>query len=603
MKNINLFLLLIVLIPFLSFAQPKSGKIIFLHTNDLHSNLTGFGPEIEYTPCLVGDDNTLGGFSRIAAVIQNERRNFPEQVIVLDAGDFLMGTFFHLFEQEHGFQLGLMKKMGYDVVSIGNHEFDFGPEALAKIINSTLKNYGDMPALTLSNIEFSKKSNKDDALEDLYNKGIIKPYTIIERGGIRIGVFGLLGIDADNVSPYKKPVKVTNRIKKAKEIVKVLKTKENVDLVVCLSHCGVAFDLKSSKWSGEDVELAEKVKGIDIIVGGHTHHEIMDPIVINNTYILQTGSQGKKIGRLEINLSQGKIANAKFQLINIDDNIYGDCKIHQEIAGRIKLIDDELLKPMNLGYYRSLAETNFELESNEQQNLDSTNLGPFIADALKYYINNYSPVKTDITMVAAGVIRDKIYVGNKGIQSAPDIFRIMSLGEGDDNIPGYPLAMVYLTGREIKNIIELLLVAQKMKPSYYCFYSGVKVEYDGTKGFLKKIQKIYVDNENIDFSKKNKKLYAIAANSYMLDFLGEINGMTFGLVKVIPKDLNGNKIKDNKSTWIDFDSQKQGIQEGKEWLALIKYLQSFKDLNNNNIPDIPDSHIKPAPRIVDISTK
>lgn len=603
MKCINLFLLLIILIPFLSFAQSKSGKIIILHTNDLHSNLTGFGPEIEYTPCLLGDDNTLGGFSRIAALIQNEIRSFPNQVIVLDAGDFLMGTFFHLFEQEHGFQLGLMKKMGYDVVSIGNHEFDFGPEALAKIINSTLNNYGDIPNLTLSNIEFSKKSNKDDALEDLYNKGIIKPYTIIERGGIKIGVFGLLGVDADNVSPYKKPVKVTNRIKKAKEIVKVLKAKENVDLVICLSHCGVAYDSKSGKWSGEDVELAEKVKGIDIIVGGHTHHEIMDPIVINNTYILQTGSQGKKIGRLEINFNEGKMANAKYQLINIDDKIYGDCKIHQEIAGRIKLIDDELLKPMGLGYYRSLVETNFELESSEQQNLDSTNLGPFIADALKYYINNYSPVKTDITMVAAGVIRDKIYVGNKGIQSAPDIFRIMSLGEGDDNIPGYPLAMVFLTGREIKNVIELLLVAQKMKPSYYCFYSGVKVEYDGTKGFLKKIKKIYIANEDIDFSKKNKKLYAVAANSYMLDFLGEINRMTFGLVKVIPKDLNGNKIKDNKSTWIDFDDQKPGIQEGKEWLALIKYLQSFNDLNNNNIPDIPNSYTKPVPRIIDISKK
>jgi len=262
-----------------------------------------------------------------------------------------------------------------------------------------------------------------------------------------------------------------------------------------------------------------------------------------------------------------------------------------------------LIVLLGLGYYRPVAETNYELVFDENIDLDSSNLGPLIADAILYYINNFSDDKTDISMVAAGVIRDKIRPGNKGIQTPPDIFRVMSLGEGNDSLPGYPLAKVYLTPLEIKNILEILIVAPKIKPSYYCFYSGIVADYDGTKGLLKKINKIYINGKEIDFSKKNKTLYSIAANSYMLEFLGDIKKMSFGLIKVVPKDRNGNPIKNNKETWIDFDEQKYGIQEGKEWIAVIKYLQSFPDTDNNNIPNFPDMYSKPITRIVDVSKK
>jgi len=139
----------------LHFLKPTLEKLIVLHSNDLHSNLTGFSPESEYTPCSVDDDDTRGGFARIAALIDAEKKANPDNVLVVDAGDFLMGTFFHIFEVNDGFQLHLMKKMGYDVVSIGNHEFDFGPNAFAQIVNKNLEK-GEIPQLVLSNADCQK---------------------------------------------------------------------------------------------------------------------------------------------------------------------------------------------------------------------------------------------------------------------------------------------------------------------------------------------------------------------------------------------------------------------------------------------------------------
>lgn len=118
-------LLLLILFLFLEYVHAQD--LVILHTNDLHSHLNGLSPEAEYTPLEKDNDVTLGGFSRIAGYIEQQKANYKQKLLVLDAGDFLMGTLFQQIELEKGFQLNLMHKMGYDVVAIGNHEFDFGP--------------------------------------------------------------------------------------------------------------------------------------------------------------------------------------------------------------------------------------------------------------------------------------------------------------------------------------------------------------------------------------------------------------------------------------------------------------------------------------------
>ena len=174
----------------------------------------------------------------------------------------------------------------------------------------------------------------------------------------------------------------------------------------------------------------------------------------------------------------------------------------------------------------------------------------------------------------------------------------MSLGSGQDNVPGYALSRMYVTGKELKSILEILQVAYKSSPDDYCYYSGIRVVFDSEGGLLKKIKKIDIVHPdgklvNVDFSKKNRTLYSLTANSYMLDFMGIIKKMSFGLVNVIPKDESGNRVKEMKALVIDMDEGRDGVQEGKEWLALAEYLGSMKDTNGNGIPDIDKKYAVP----------
>ena len=583
MKRILLFSLLILSI--LKLAAQNEKKLLILHTNDLHSRITGYAPESLYTPLTTNDDNTSGGFARIATIIKNEKESFDGTTLVLDAGDFLMGTLFQAMETRNGFQLRLMKLMGYDVGCLGNHEFDYGPEKTAEIISRSAEG-GEIPVLLLSNAVFDPEDSSDDALEKLFNSGIIKRKYVMERDGMKIGFFSLMGkVAADNAA-FAKPVRFAGQKSVAKRMVRELK-KEKCDIIICLSHSGVSKD-KKGNIAGEDVKLAKKVKGINVIISGHTHTKLNSPVIVNGTVIVQAGEYGEYVGKLSLIYREGKTEADNYTLIPVDDRIAGDPEINDLVVNQKRLIDEEILIPAGMSYEKSIVETDFLLECDWEDDFAESNLGPLVADAIHSYINRNTKTGTDISLVAAGVIRDKIL---PGLQSASDIFRIMSMGSGNDDVPGYPLARLYVTGKELKRILEILQIAYKNAPENYCFYSGIRVNYDPYKGMLRKINKIDIVNPdgtmtNVDFSRKNTSLYSITANSYILEFVGIIKKMSFGLINVVPKDESGNPVTDMKKAVIDLDEIAEGVQEGKEWLALIEYFSMMKDLDGNGVPDI-----------------
>jgi 5'-nucleotidase/UDP-sugar diphosphatase len=583
MKRTSVILMLFFFI--LQLTAQNEIKIVILHTNDLHSHLTGYAPESAYSPLTVNDDKTVGGFARIATILREEKERNPGITLVADAGDFTMGTLFQGLETKTGFQLRLMKTMGYDAVCIGNHEFDYGPEKLADIINSA-ENGGKIPPVLLSNAVFSKEKPEDDALEQLFKSGVVSRKYILKRDNLKIGFFSLLGKEADDNAAFAPPVTFSKQVPAAKKMVKKLQA-ENCDLIICLSHSGVSLD-KNNNWDGEDYKLGEKVKGIDVIISGHTHTKLEKPILVNGIPIVQTGEYGQNVGKLSLTLKDGRLSVDDYALIPVDDRIKGDESVHRLIEDQKKVIATQILEPLGMEYDRGIVETDFMLECNEQGDIKGSNLGPLVADAIHSYINNHSKKGTDVSMVAAGVIRDRIV---PGIQSAPDIFRIMSMGQGNDGVPGYPLARLYVTGKELKSILEILQIAYKSTPANYCYYSGFKADFDPDKGILRKISRIQIISSDgsvrdVNFSRKNKDLYSITANSYMLEFIGIIKKMSFGLINVVPKDAEGNQVINMKSAVIDLDENKEGLQEGKEWLALVEYLSSMKDRNGNGIPDI-----------------
>jgi 5'-nucleotidase / UDP-sugar diphosphatase len=591
-----------VIFSFLSFIAlngQTEKKITILHTNDLHSHVIGFGPELAYTPQTVNDDKTIGGFARIATIIKDEKGRNEGTTLVIDAGDFLMGTLFQAIEKETGFQLRLMNSMGYDVTCLGNHEFDFGPEWLASMITAA-HDKGKIPAVLIGNTEFNKNDTRDDGLEKLLSDNVVCRKLIIVKDGIKFGLFSIIGKDAVNDSPKALPLTFSKQTSFAKKMVKELRN-EKCDIVICVSHSGLEKD-KSGAWGGEDVELAKKVKGIDLIIGAHTHTKLDQPLIVDGIPIVQAGEYGEFVGRISLSYSQNKLRVVDYKLIPVDDKILGDKAINQLVADQKERITAEILKPLGLNYDKPVAEATFILEGNEMGNFMASTLGPLVADAIHYYVNKHSVKGTDVSMVAAGVLRDKILIGK---QTAPDIFRVMSLGSGNDNVPGYALSRMYVTGKELKNILEILQVAYKSSPDYYCYYSGLRVEYNPDKGLLKKIKKIDIIHSdgsviNVDFSKKNKSLYSVTANSYMVEFMGIIKKMTYGLIKVIPKDSGGNKIADMKTAVIDMDESRSGVQEGKEWLALMEYIESMQDVNGDKIPDIDQKYNVPIKAFIQV---
>ena len=577
-------------------------KIIILHTNDLHSRLMGYAPESAYSPLTTENDSTSGGFARIAAIIQDEKKNNKESTLVLDAGDFTMGTLFTSLELKTGFQLRLMKEMGYDVLGFGNHEFDYGPEWIASVISTSVSR-GQIPELLAGNVSFDKDDARDDGFEKLINENIITKKQIVYRNGVKIGIFPLLGKDAASVAPRSAPVKFTKQTAYASKMVRELKG-DTCDLIICISHSGIRNG-KNDEIAGEDVDLARSVNGIDLIIGGHSHSRIGEPLVINGTIIVQTGAFGKNVGRLELDLSGGKPKITGYRLIPVNDKIQGDKNISQMIDEQKARITSEVLGPLGMDYDRPVAETGVLIAGNDIGDYKNSNLGPLVSDAIHYYVNKYSKNGTDISMVAAGLLFDNI---TPGVQTAPDLFRVMPLGSGKDNIPGYPLSRLYVTGKELKSVLEILLVSYKSTPANYCYYSGMRVLYLPDKGLFRKIKKIEISKGNgvfinVDLTKKNSALYSITADSYMLDFIGIIKKMSFGLINVVPKDEAGNEVQDMKSAVIDFDSQKEGVQEGKEWLALIKYLGSMADANGNGIPDVDKKYYSPVSSFIPLKTK
>jgi 5'-nucleotidase len=605
----------ILVIAILLYPAPLFGEeklLTIIHTNDLHSHLIGFSPNIDYTPLRTGDDQTVGGWARIAAVIRSEKTRRTNPTLVLDAGDFLMGSLFHMVAREEALELRLMKEMGYDVVTLGNHEFDLMPHGLARILNSAHQK-GGMPEIVFSNPIFHPEDSEDDTLEELFKKRILKPYIIKEIRGIRIGIFGVFGKEAAEVSPFARPMKFRDPIETSREMVKTLREKEKADWVICLSHGGL------SKYNSlsEDERLAKEVPGIDLIVSGHSHTKLEKPLMVDQTLIVQAGVHGKYVGVLDLAYENRTLKFKEYKLVPIDDTIKGDEKIQQRIESYTDLVNEKVLKNENLSFYQVLAKTDFDLKFVD----DESNLGNLIADSIRWKINriNYDrndPVmKVVVAIESNGVIRDDLLSGKTGNVAVCDLFRTVPLGfsRGDDTM-GYPLITCYFYAHEIKKTMEVLTSIYPRKGSnFFLQVSGMRFKYNPNRVIFDRVTDIWTGSEDegyqpLDYSESNKNLYRIATNIYNATFLGYVGHFTYGILDIVPKDRSGNPVVSNNpkgnpfdvllSLRVDLDNNKPGIQELKEWVALMDYVRDFPDKDRDGFPDIPEKYRGKLGRIV-----
>lgn len=581
-----------------------AGKsITIVHTNDMHSHFQGFSPEVDYQPFKVNADETVGGWSRVAAVIQKIKREKSNPVLVMDAGDYTMGSFFHMLNREEAFELRLLKDMGYDAVGLGNHEFDLKPAGLAATLR-TAKARGGAPQIIFANAGFDRQKPQLADLEDAFSETGVKSHAILERGGLKIGIFGILGKDAIEVSPFAKPLKFSDPVQTARDMVKILRDQEKVDLVICLSHGGLRDNPKKS----EDEILAAEVKGIDIIVSGHTHTSLEKPIIINGTIIVQAGSYGRFVGVLDIIREADGVTLKNYALVPVNSSVAGDPKIQKTIDAFKQQLNARLLGSKNLSYDQIVAETAWDLKIAATE----SPLGNLLADSIRWSVNRVSFDSNDpssavvVAVESNGVIRDYLLPGKTGKVGFGDLFRTIPLGIGVDNTMGYPLISFYLYGYELKRALEILTSVRPLKSNndYYLQISGLRFTYNPRRVYFDRVTAIEIGSEEegyrpLEYSRSNRRLYRVAANIYNATFLKNVGRFTYSLLEIVPKDKNGKPVEKLSAALVDGDPSLPGIQELKEWEGVLQYVQSFPDTNGNGIPDFPAKYSGKLGRIVE----
>nr|WP_321245088.1 metallophosphatase [uncultured Psychroserpens sp.] len=273
-----------------SFTPATTKKITILHTNDVHSHIDAFGPDDGRNP-------NQGGVARRASLVEAIRKENPN-TLLLDAGDIFQGTpYFNYYGGELEFKL--MSMLKYDVATIGNHDFDNSIEGL----------YAQLPHAKFdfvsANYDFS------NTVLDTH----VKPYRIIIKDGIKIGIFGL-GIQLDGLVEkrmYKETVYL-DPTETTQEMTRILKEDEKCDLIICLSHLG--YNYKNSPDKISDLKLAGITKNIDLIIGGHTHTFLKKPTVVKNSegknmLVNQVGCYGINLGKIDFyfDADKNKAAN------------------------------------------------------------------------------------------------------------------------------------------------------------------------------------------------------------------------------------------------------------------------------------------------------
>ena len=595
----------------LSFAADGKKTFTILHTNDLHSNFIGMAPFLDYSPDQLNDDKTRGGFGRLATLIAERKAARQDQgpVLVLDAGDYSMGTAFAAAIRETGGELQLLSRMGCDATTFGNHDFDLGPDGTAQAIAVAAK-AGRVPPVVASNTDFTGSDASLAALQRLAKEGLIQRYVVIERGGIRFGIMGLLGKEAQFYTGGAGAVKFADPIESAREMVQLLRETEKVDVIIALSHGGMEKGNDGRFTDGEDVRLPMAVPGIDVVIGAHSHTELHEAIIVNDrTPVVQTGKYGENLGELVITLDGGKLTVASYRLLPIDDSIAGDRSIADEIDKFKKTVTEVAFASRGYSVAQPLAVVPEDIPNTFTDITAGTILANLCTDAFR------NATKADIGFTANGMMRSGLARGKSGVQTVYDVFAVAPLGAGVvDTTAGSTLVTGYFTGQELKNLLEFFLVENPAHPGeYFPRASGMRFHYDPSRPQFDVVTAVEMGDLDrgyraIDISGKDERLYSLTCPLMLAMILVAIPKYTQGKLTLVPKNKEGQPLKSKVEALDDPRSdtpdllapagttdqasvatvtEKGTVLEIKEWQAIMDHLRTLPVESQGELPMIP----------------
>ena len=446
------------------FAQSEEKTLTILHTNDFH---TQFDPIPAYW--LKGSPK-LGGAAHITTLI-NQIRAKEKAVFLFDTGDMFTGQMSFLTKGEA--LMEMMMSMKYDAMAIGNHEFDYGSDNFTKQMDRV-----PFPILG-ANIFY-----KDSGVR--YSR----PYTILEKDGVRLGVIGIIGMDARSVAlpsgvtniDFKDPIPIVR--KHVKEL------KPYVDLIVVLAHQGNTGPMQTDAENrpevqrdfDEDIRLTTEVKGIDVFVGGHAHRGIETPFVNpkTGTIIVQTYGYGTRLGYLKVKVKDKKMVSHKGELLKVwSDKLKPDPVVAAKVDYYKKLLAPKIGIQVGTLKVRLVRDYNHE-----------SSFGNFVTDVMREI------TKADLAMTNAGGLRADLPEGK------------VTNGDVLDALPFVNLVDIReVTGRQIKEILEQSLSLKRGMMQV----SGIRVVYDLKKPIGQRLVNLKIGGKDVI----DDKVYRVATNSFV----------------------------------------------------------------------------------------
>ena len=561
-------------------AADSTKQIDVLFTHDTHSHLDSFSTIVN------GKQEKVGGFAKIKTLINEKKKEDPD-TLILDGGDFSMGTLVQTVYDTEAAELRMLGSLGYDVTTFGNHEFDYRSKGLANMLKAAKSSGETLPEIVVCNVDWEsmEKAGLSDGqkqIQSAFETYGVKDYVMVQKGDVKIAVVGVFGKDALECAPtcelsFKDPIEAV------KQTVEEIRKNEDADMIACVSHGGTWEDESKS----EDELLAKAVPELDLIISGHTHSELTEAIQHGNTYIVSCGEYGRNLGSLSMTQKQdGRWDLTSYDLIPVSEDIKPDEATQKRIDELMDKVDTNYLA--DFGYTRKevLAQNDVEFNSLEEMETkhEELNLGDIMSDAYVYAVENseyYDGDPVDVAVVPSGTVRDTY---TKGDITVEDVYNSFSLGIGRDGVAGYPLINAYLTGKELKLVAEVDASVSDFMTTARLYCSGLNFTYNPHRMILNKVTDCYLtraDGERTEI--QDDKLYHVVTDLYTGQMLGSVMKMSYGLLSLEPKDKDGNPIEN-----LEDQAVMEGDKELKAWDAIARYMQSFDDTDGDGIANVPE---------------
>jgi 2',3'-cyclic-nucleotide 2'-phosphodiesterase (5'-nucleotidase family) len=440
---------------------------------------------------------------------------------------------------------------------------------------------------------------------------------------LKVGVFGIVGKDAILAMGDNGDAQFLDQHQTARQMVDELE-EQGADVIVAISHSGVE----------EDRELAKKVPGIDIIVGGHCHTELHEPVWQGTTIIVQAGSLGMYLGQLELaydpNTDNVRVHNEENNhpfLIPIDSSFACEPQIDalvQEYTVDLNAYVEEVTNGKFDDVMSTVARSDFVLSNLPP--FTETALGNFVADAMRFVAQEFTGEEVDIAGQANGNIRSSISPGTMGYSAGNisfyEIIESTSVGRGLDDYPGCPIASVYLTGEEVRRVLEITILLQEfMGDSYFLHFSGLRYSYNPANAVLLTVPFVNLpvptmravtraelyrgdgiqsvnDEDYIALDRGDKELYHLVTNAYLLLFLPLVTDMLPQL-EIVPKYADGEPVPPDRMD--ELIIRHADGRELKLWEAVEIYAAA-QPPGKDRAPQVPDYYSGVSGRITKVWT-